>query len=103
MPRLRMPYAGVVGYNWIYKNCSKQEVSVPIYEYVCEGCKTRFERIVHAKNGAPECPKCGGKRSTVQFSTFAARTGNGRSSSATSGESAGASSCGCTPHSCGCH
>lgn len=75
---------------------------MPIYEYVCEECKSRFERIVTAKNGKPECPKCGSHRSTIQFSTFAARTGNGGASSA-AGEATSASSCGCTPHSCGCH
>jgi putative FmdB family regulatory protein len=78
---------------------------MPIYEYVCDECKTRYERIVTASNGKAECPKCGSKRSTIQFSTFAARTGNGASASSNaSDESASsASGCGCTPHSCGCH
>lgn len=76
---------------------------MPIYEYVCDECKSRFERIVTAKNGKPDCPKCGSRRSTIQFSTFAARTGNGTSSADSSSESAGASGCGCTPHSCGCN
>lgn len=77
---------------------------MPIYEYVCDECKSRFERIVTAKNGKPECPKCGSHRSTVQFSTFAARTGNGTSSTAPSNSSGETSSgCGCTPHSCACH
>jgi putative FmdB family regulatory protein len=76
---------------------------MPIYEYVCDECKARFERIVTAKNGNPECPKCGGRRSTIQFSTFAARTGNGTSSTAASSSSGEpSSSCGCTPRSCGC-
>ncbi|MGB6789414.1 MAG: zinc ribbon domain-containing protein [Candidatus Acidiferrales bacterium] len=75
---------------------------MPIYEYVCDECKARFERIVTSQNGRAECPKCGSRRSTIQFSTFAARTGNGGSvASASSPESAG--SCGCTPHTCGCH
>ena len=76
---------------------------MPIYEYVCDECKARFERITTAKNGKAECPKCGSRRSTIQFSTFAARTGNGATSSSSSSESAGASGCACTPHSCGCH
>lgn len=78
---------------------------MPIYEYVCDDCKARYERIVTASNGKVECPKCGSKRSTIQFSTFAAHTGNGGSTSASaSSESASsAGSCGCTPHSCGCH
>jgi putative FmdB family regulatory protein len=76
---------------------------MPIYEYVCDLCKSRFERIVTAKNGQPECPKCGSRRSTIQFSTFAAHTGNGSSSTAASSDSGASSGCGCTPHSCGCH
>lgn len=76
---------------------------MPIYEYVCEECKTRFERIVSAKNGKPECPKCGSQRSTIQFSTFAAHTGNGSTANASSAETSAGSACGCTPHSCGCH
>ncbi|HVA16832.1 MAG TPA: FmdB family zinc ribbon protein [Candidatus Dormibacteraeota bacterium] len=77
---------------------------MPIYEYVCDECKARYERIVTTKNAAPECPKCGSGRPTIQFSTFAAHTGNGASSSSnTSAESAGASGCACTPSSCGCH
>jgi len=80
---------------------------MPIYEYVCDECKARYERIVTAKNGKPECPKCGSARSTIQFSTFAAHTGNGesssRSSSASASSSASSGGCACTPHSCGCH
>lgn len=77
---------------------------MPIYEYVCDKCKARFERIVTAKNGTSACPKCGSLRSTIQFSTFAPRTGNGASSTAASSSAPGeASGCGCTPHSCGCH
>lgn len=76
---------------------------MPIYEYVCQECNSRFERIVTAQNGKAQCPKCGSLRATMQFSTFAAHTGNGNSADLASGQSAGASSCGCTPHSCGCN
>ena len=81
---------------------------MPIYEYVCDECKARYEKIVSASNGKAACPKCGSKRSTIQFSTFAARTGNGGSyssnaSASASDESASGGACGCTPHSCGCH
>lgn len=77
---------------------------MPIYEYVCDDCKARFERIVNSQNGRTECPKCGSRRSTIQFSTFAAHTGNGgASASSSSDKSAGSGSCACTPHSCGCH
>ena len=76
---------------------------MPIYEYVCDECKSRFERIVTPNNGQPECPRCGSHRSTIQFSTFAAHTGNGAPSSATPSDSSASSGCGCTPRTCGCH
>jgi putative FmdB family regulatory protein len=76
---------------------------MPIYEYVCDECKSRYERIITAKNGEPECPKCGNRRSTIQFSTFAARTGNGASSTPSSNSADASSACGCTPRTCGCH
>ena len=73
---------------------------MPIYEYVCEECKTRYEHLTLSRNGKPACPNCGSKRSTLQFSTFAARTGNG--SSASSPAPASGPGCGCTPRTCGC-
>jgi len=77
---------------------------MPIYEYICDDCKARYERVVTSRNGHAECPKCGSRRSTIQFSTFAAHTSNGSTSaSSSSDKSAASGSCGCTPHSCGCH
>ncbi|MGH9704639.1 MAG: FmdB family zinc ribbon protein [Candidatus Acidiferrales bacterium] len=78
---------------------------MPIYEYVCEDCTTRFERVVMSKNGKPECPKCGSRKAAMQFSVFAAHGGNGSSTSNRgAGDSApAASSCACTPRGCGCH
>jgi putative FmdB family regulatory protein len=77
---------------------------MPIYEYVCEECTTRFERVVMSKNGKPECPKCGSRKAALQFSVFAAHGGNGSSASSSPSESApSASGCGCTPRGCGCH
>lgn len=78
---------------------------MPIYEYVCDECKSRYERIMTVKSFAAACPKCGSARSTIQFSTFAAHTGGGSSSrdSSADASSSTSSACGCTPHSCGCH
>jgi len=79
---------------------------MPIYEYVCEDCSTRHERLVlsSAANGnhGPTCPKCGSERQAVQFSVFAAPgNANGVAASGTNTSSGG--SCGCTPRTCGCH
>jgi len=73
---------------------------MPIYEYVCDDCGQRYERIVMSQNQAITCPKCASAKHTLQLSVFAAPS-NGKSSESSS-PSSGAS-CGCTPHSCGCH
>jgi putative FmdB family regulatory protein len=53
---------------------------MPIYEYLCEDCDTKFEKLV--RNGdAVVCPKCGQNHLEQQHSTFAAHA-NGRSKSA---------------------
>ncbi|MBN2799565.1 MAG: zinc ribbon domain-containing protein [Deltaproteobacteria bacterium] len=32
---------------------------MPIYEYACESCGHRFERLVRHDALPPECPECG--------------------------------------------
>lgn len=79
---------------------------MPIYEYVCDDCQTRHERIVMSNGSKVQCPKCGSRRQTVQFSVFAAHNGSGNGSRAASNSSTSAASgasCGCTPRTCGCH
>ena len=73
---------------------------MPIYEYVCNDCDARYERIVMSARQEIACPKCESKRHTLQLSVFSA----GKSANGTSSSSAASSSgaCGCTPHSCGC-
>lgn len=72
---------------------------MPIYEYVCDDCQERYERIVMSSTQSIECPKCASKRHTLQLSVFSAgKTSNG--SSASSSSSGG---CACTPTTCGCH
>lgn len=77
---------------------------MPIYEYVCNDCQNRYEKLVMS-NGAPiACPKCASKKQTLQFSTFST-TGNGSpaASSKDSSSSFTGSACGCNPRGCGCH
>ena len=56
---------------------------MPIYEYLCEECGTKFEKLVRRAADAPaiECPSCGQKRLKQEYSTFAPRA-NGISKSA---------------------
>jgi putative FmdB family regulatory protein len=52
---------------------------MPIFEYLCEDCGTKFEKLV--RNGAAAstlCPSCGQSHLTQEYSTFAARA-NGKS------------------------
>ena len=73
---------------------------MPIYEYVCDDCQTRYERIVMSAGQQIECPKCASKRHTLQLSVFSAgKSANGNSTESVSSASGG---CACTPHSCGC-
>jgi putative FmdB family regulatory protein len=53
---------------------------MPIYEYRCEDCGTKFEKLVRRASDAPavECPSCGQKHLKQEFSTFAAHA-NGSS------------------------
>jgi putative FmdB family regulatory protein len=72
---------------------------MPIYEYICDDCGERYERIVMSQKQAITCPKCASANHTLQLSVFAAPS-NGKPSA---NASSSGGSCGCTPHSCGCH
>ena len=51
---------------------------MPIFEYQCDDCGTKFEKLVR-RDEKVLCPDCGESHLTAQFSTFAARA-NGKSS-----------------------
>jgi putative FmdB family regulatory protein len=72
---------------------------MPIYEYLCDDCGERYERIVLNKNTQVTCPKCESGKKTIQLSVFAAPA-NGSKSSGSSGGPAPSGGCG---SSCGCH
>jgi putative FmdB family regulatory protein len=44
---------------------------MPLYEYDCKKCGTRFEHLQYGADDAPECPKCGSRRLEKAFSVFA--------------------------------
>lgn len=46
---------------------------MPIYEYACADCGTKFEKLVRRTGDDVECPSCQGHELTQQWSTFAAR------------------------------
>ena len=48
---------------------------MPIFEYQCDDCGTKFEKLVRsASANGVVCPSCGDSHLTQQFSTFAAHT-----------------------------
>jgi putative FmdB family regulatory protein len=72
---------------------------MPIYEYVCDDCHTRYERIVMSAGQEIDCPECASRRHTLQLSVFSA----GKSANGSSSSSAASGGCCCTPNSCGCN
>jgi len=52
---------------------------MPIYEYKCDDCGTKFEKLIRggAQASELECPSCGQKHLQQEFSVFAAHA-NGR-------------------------
>ena len=49
---------------------------MPIFEYLCDDCGSKFEKLVRrsAEADGVECPSCGRDHVTTQVSSFAART-----------------------------
>ena len=73
---------------------------MPIFEYLCEDCGTKFEKLVRRTPGAPElaCPSCGKSHLKQEFSTFAPRA-NGVSRTPDAPPCAGGGRC--NPGMCG--
>jgi putative FmdB family regulatory protein len=71
---------------------------MPIYEYICDACNERFEKIVINKQQEISCPKCCSKKASIQLSVFAT-AGSGGGPSSSSGGGGG----GCCGGGCSCH
>jgi putative FmdB family regulatory protein len=70
---------------------------MPIYEYICDSCNERFEKIVINKQQEISCPKCSSKKASIQLSVFATAGGS------PTGGSASGSGGSCCGGGCGCH
>ena len=45
---------------------------MPIFEYLCDDCGTKFEKLVRTRASTDVlCPSCGESHVTTQLSTFA--------------------------------
>ncbi|MBE0429939.1 MAG: zinc ribbon domain-containing protein [Thermoleophilia bacterium] len=67
---------------------------MPIYEFCCRSCESRFEELVSAAivdNGGVECPKCGSSKTERLLSAFSF-TSSGGGAPASMGKS-GCSAC----------
>jgi len=61
---------------------------MPIFEYACDDCGTKFEKLVRRAGDAESvrCPACGESHLTTQYSTFAAHSGTAEKSGPICGE-----------------
>jgi putative FmdB family regulatory protein len=73
---------------------------MPIYEYVCDDCGVRYERIVLSQGQEVACPKCSSTRHTLQLSVFSAHSGSS-GNGASSSEASSGGSCACGLGGCG--
>jgi putative FmdB family regulatory protein len=48
---------------------------MPIFEYKCQDCGTRFEKLVRRTGDEVLCPSCGQSHLNQELSTFAAHAG----------------------------
>ncbi len=49
---------------------------MPIFEYICQDCKKRFEALVYGSS-QPQCPLCHGANLDQQISVFAVGAARG--------------------------
>ena len=66
---------------------------MPIYEYTCQDCDSRFEKFVRSmtSNVSVKCPHCGGEHVKKGWSAFATSNTGGSLGAATAAPAA--SSC----------
>ena len=67
---------------------------MPIYEYTCSACNTRFEQLHKSMNGQTKakCPQCGSARTARALSVFAV---GGESPKGTGSAAAHSPGCAC--------
>ncbi len=71
---------------------------MPIYEYVCQDCRTKFDQLVRSMSAAGPyaCPNCGSKQTDKALSVFAVGAASGQSS-ASDGHGTGCACCASAP------
>ncbi|HVO12520.1 MAG TPA: zinc ribbon domain-containing protein [Vicinamibacteria bacterium] len=74
---------------------------MPIYEYVCGGCRTRFEKLVRRFGEDVVCPSCSSSAVDRQLSVFAVAVHAAQPTLAGCGQGACAGVGGCSASECG--
>ena len=77
---------------------------MPVYEYTCQSCNTKFDRLVRTMSAAdgesrPKCPGCGSDRTARAMSVFAVSSEGAKGPSA-GGDAPMCGRCGGPPGSC---
>jgi len=54
---------------------------MPIFEYVCEDCGHKFEKLMKRDQAPGACPSCGQSHLATALSTFAAHSNGGNKAS----------------------
>lgn len=67
---------------------------MPIYEYECPDCGSRFDRRAAMQDPYPACPSCGAAKVRRLISSFAATGGGSASSAPAAGAPSGGGCCG---------
>ena len=77
---------------------------MPLYEYYCSDCQTKFELLVSHKHAdGIVCMKCQSEKVRRLLSVFASQRGGEDNSYNDIAPSMGGGACGCGGGGCGCH
>ena len=71
---------------------------MPVFEFKCEGCGDRFERLVFAASSSVSCPNCGSTELEKLPSTFGMSGVERQTTSAAACGSCSAGSCSSCGH-----
>mgnify|MGYP001163433876 CR=1 FL=1 len=77
---------------------------MPLYEYYCSDCKSKFELLVSHKHADDVvCTKCRSEKVRRLLSIFASPRSSGEDFGYDFGDTESSGGCGCGGGSCGCH
>jgi putative FmdB family regulatory protein len=77
---------------------------MPLYEYYCSDCQTKFELLTSHKHADDvACAKCRSEKVRRLLSVFVSQRANGEDSSYGDIEPGVGSGCACGGGTCGCH